>query len=47
MSLPIQPTARDTRAAHLRSVKYDGSLNYQWPAQVLWEDSGAFFSQCA
>ncbi len=43
MSLPIQLAGHDTRGAHLRSVKYDGSLNYQWSAQVLWEDAGAFF----
>ncbi len=42
MSLPIQLAGHDTRGAHLRSVKYDGSLNYQWSAQVLWEDAGGF-----
>lgn len=26
----------------LRSVKYDGSLNYTWPARVLWEDATGF-----
>jgi uncharacterized protein len=26
----------------LRSVKYDGSLNYVWPARVVWEDAGGF-----
>jgi hypothetical protein len=26
----------------LRSVKYDGALNYEWPARVLWEDAKGF-----
>jgi hypothetical protein len=30
------------RAIELRSVKYDGSLNYRWPARVIWEDAGGF-----
>jgi protein associated with RNAse G/E len=31
-----------TRAIVLRSVKYDGSLNYSWPAHLLWEDESGF-----
>ena len=30
------------RAILLRSIKYDGSLNYVWPARVVWEDAGGF-----
>jgi uncharacterized protein len=26
----------------LRSVKYDGSLNYHWPARLLWQDESGF-----
>ncbi len=30
------------RTIALRSVKYDGSLNYSWPARVLQEDADGF-----
>jgi protein associated with RNAse G/E len=30
------------RVIELRSVKYDGSLNYFWPARVVQEDAGGF-----
>jgi hypothetical protein len=42
MSNSIQLTDGSMRAALLHSVKYDGSLNYHWPVQILWEDAGGF-----
>jgi protein associated with RNAse G/E len=42
MSGTIQLQKRRTRTVSLRSAKYDGSLNYQWPARVLWEGADGF-----
>lgn len=42
MSTIIQPKRPAARAMRLRSLKYDGSLNYEWPAQVVWEDHAGF-----
>jgi hypothetical protein len=39
LSIPIQ---LGTRAVTLRSLKYDGSLNYSWPARLLWQDAAGF-----
>lgn len=39
---PLVPADLGSRAIVLRSLKYDGSLNYHWPARVLWEDAGGF-----
>jgi protein associated with RNAse G/E len=36
------PLPADMRVIELRSVKYDGSLNYRWPARVLEEDADGF-----
>lgn len=30
------------RPAYIRSVKYDGALNYEWPISIVWEDAGGF-----
>lgn len=40
--LSASPAALGTRAFVLRSIKYDGSLNYHWPARLLWEDATGF-----
>jgi hypothetical protein len=37
VSLSLAP-----RPAYIRSVKYDGALNYEWPITVVWEDAGGF-----
>lgn len=36
------PAELATRPIVLRSVKYDGALNYHWPARLLWEDAAGF-----
>lgn len=40
MTLPAVPM--HARSFVLRSLKYDNSLNYSWPARVLWEDPTGF-----
>lgn len=42
MTTTIEPADLGDRAIHLRSLKYDGSLNYVWPARVLWQDDTGF-----
>jgi protein associated with RNAse G/E len=42
VSTIIQPARRQRRAMRVRSLKYDGSLNYEWPGQVVWEDHAGF-----
>src|SRR5260221_13597655 len=39
MSIVIDPASLGARVVQLRSVKYDGSLNYLWPARVLSRDA--------
>lgn len=42
MHRTIEPADRNGRAIQLRSLKYDGSLNYLWPARIVWEDDTGF-----
>jgi uncharacterized protein len=42
MSPIPQTNSVGSRSIRLRSLKYDGSLNYEWPARLLWEDPGGF-----
>src|SRR5260221_14161057 len=42
MSIVIDPASLGARVVQLRSVKYDGSLNYLWPARVLSRDAHGF-----
>lgn len=36
------PVVADPRSICMSSVKFDGSLNYTWPAYVLWHDADGF-----